>query len=182
MWRSWRSCKMLHDETLGFMCGLARSAGHLFTTRSIFKQKQTQIEIPVWLLHTDSFKRMLLAFKWNWRQMLKCAIQMHVCLRVHVNLCHEEIQVFDIQKKVVVQNKLKIVVVWRLHYINTLKHEPSSTKTYERTSSDEKSIFDNSCYHIELNLARNEEHIFFSSDEHNYTLSKSLWSTFLSFG
>ena len=33
-----------------------------------------------------------------------------------------------------------VVVVWRLYYINTLKQELGSTKTYERISTDEKSI------------------------------------------
>ena len=33
-----------------------------------------------------------------------------------------------------------VVVVWRLYYINTLKQELGSTKTYERISTDERSI------------------------------------------
>ena len=33
-----------------------------------------------------------------------------------------------------------IVVVWRLYYISTLKQELGSTKTYERISTDERSI------------------------------------------
>ena len=33
-----------------------------------------------------------------------------------------------------------VVSVWRLHYINTLIHELGSTKTYERISTDERSI------------------------------------------
>ena len=33
-----------------------------------------------------------------------------------------------------------VVVVCRLHYINTLKHELSGTKAYEETSIDEKSL------------------------------------------
>ena len=33
-----------------------------------------------------------------------------------------------------------VVVVWRLYYINTLKKELGSTKTYERISTDERSI------------------------------------------
>ena len=32
------------------------------------------------------------------------------------------------------------VVVWRLYYINTLIQELGSTKTYERISTDERSI------------------------------------------
>ena len=35
-----------------------------------------------------------------------------------------------------------IVVVWRLHYINTLIQELGSTKTYKRISTDERSIVD----------------------------------------
>ena len=33
-----------------------------------------------------------------------------------------------------------VVVVWRLYYINTLIQELGSTKTYERISTDERSI------------------------------------------
>ena len=33
-----------------------------------------------------------------------------------------------------------IVVVWRLHYINTLKQELTGTKAYEQTSAEEKSV------------------------------------------
>ena len=33
-----------------------------------------------------------------------------------------------------------VVVVWRLHYISTLIQELGSTKTYERISTDERSI------------------------------------------
>ena len=33
-----------------------------------------------------------------------------------------------------------VVVVWRLYYINTLKQELGSSKTYERISTDERSI------------------------------------------
>ena len=33
-----------------------------------------------------------------------------------------------------------VVVVCRLHYINTLKHELNGTKAYEETSIDEKSV------------------------------------------
>ena len=38
-----------------------------------------------------------------------------------------------------------VVVVWRLHYISTLIQELGSTKTYERTPTDEKSLVDNHC-------------------------------------
>ena len=33
-----------------------------------------------------------------------------------------------------------VVVVWRLHCINTLKQELSGTKAYEQTSAEEKSV------------------------------------------
>ena len=33
-----------------------------------------------------------------------------------------------------------VVVVCRLHYINTLKQKPNGTKAYEETSTDEKSV------------------------------------------
>ena len=45
-----------------------------------------------------------------------------------------------------------VVVVWRFPYINTLIQELGSTKTYERTSTDEKSI-DNHCCHITKKFA-----------------------------
>ena len=34
-----------------------------------------------------------------------------------------------------------VVVVCRLHYVNTLKQELNGTKAYEETSIDEKSVF-----------------------------------------
>ena len=34
----------------------------------------------------------------------------------------------------------KVVVVWRLHYINTLKQELSGTKAYKETSEEENSV------------------------------------------
>ena len=46
-----------------------------------------------------------------------------------------------------------VVVVGRLHYINTLTQELGRTKTYERTSTDEKSIVDNHCCHITTKFA-----------------------------
>ena len=53
------------------------------------------------------------------------------------------------------------VVVWWLHYINTLIQELGSTKTYERTSADEKSIVDNHCCHITtkftVRISKNQE-------------------------
>ena len=36
-----------------------------------------------------------------------------------------------------------VVVVWRLHYIDTLKLELRGTKAYEQTSEKEKSVIDN---------------------------------------
>ena len=36
-----------------------------------------------------------------------------------------------------------VVVVWRLHYINTLKQVLSGTKAYEQTSDEEKSVINN---------------------------------------
>ena len=40
-----------------------------------------------------------------------------------------------------------VVVVWRLHYINTLKQELSDTKAYEQTSEKEKSVTNNHIFH-----------------------------------
>ena len=40
-----------------------------------------------------------------------------------------------------------VVVVWRLHYINTLKQELGGTKAYEQTSEKEKSVINNHIFH-----------------------------------
>ena len=44
-----------------------------------------------------------------------------------------------------------VVVVGRLHYVNTSKQELSGTKAYEQTSAEEKSVVN---YHIFLNASR----------------------------
>ena len=41
-----------------------------------------------------------------------------------------------------------VVVVWRLHYINTLKQELSGTKSYEQTSEKVKSLINNHIFII----------------------------------
>ena len=40
-----------------------------------------------------------------------------------------------------------VVVVWGLHYINTLKQELGGTKAYEQTSEKEKSVINNHIFH-----------------------------------
>ena len=40
-----------------------------------------------------------------------------------------------------------VAVVWRLHYIDTLKQELSDTKAYEQTSEKEKSVINNHIFH-----------------------------------
>ena len=40
-----------------------------------------------------------------------------------------------------------VVVVWRLHYIYTLKQELGGTKAYEQTSEKEKSVINNHTFH-----------------------------------
>ena len=40
-----------------------------------------------------------------------------------------------------------VVVVGRLHYINTLKQELSRTKAYKETSEEEKSVVNGHCHH-----------------------------------
>ena len=45
-----------------------------------------------------------------------------------------------------------VVVVWRLHYINTLKQELSGTKAYKETSEEEKSVVNGRCNHLALNF------------------------------
>ena len=44
-------------------------------------------------------------------------------------------------------------VVWRLHYINTLKQELSGTKTYKETSEEEKSVVNGHCNHLALKFS-----------------------------
>ena len=43
-----------------------------------------------------------------------------------------------------------VVVVWRLHYIYTLKQELSGTKAYKVTSEEEKSVVNGHCNHLAL--------------------------------
>ena len=44
-----------------------------------------------------------------------------------------------------------VVVVWRLHYINTLKQELSGTKAYKETFEEKKSVMNGHCNHLALN-------------------------------
>ena len=46
-----------------------------------------------------------------------------------------------------------VVVVWRLHYINTLEQELSGTKAYKETSEEETSVVNGHCNHLALNLS-----------------------------
>ena len=46
-----------------------------------------------------------------------------------------------------------VVVVWRFHYINTLKQELSGTKAYKETSEEEKSVVNGHCNHLALKLS-----------------------------
>ena len=46
-----------------------------------------------------------------------------------------------------------VVVVWRLHYINTLKQELSGTKAYKGTSEEEKSVVNGHCNHLALKFS-----------------------------
>ena len=46
-----------------------------------------------------------------------------------------------------------VVVVWRLHYINTLKQELSGTTAYKETSEEEKSVVNGHCNHLALKVS-----------------------------
>ena len=46
-----------------------------------------------------------------------------------------------------------VVVVWRLHYINTLKQELSGTKAYKETSEEEKSVVNGHCNRLALKFS-----------------------------
>ena len=46
-----------------------------------------------------------------------------------------------------------VVVVWRLHYINTLKQELSGTKAYKETSEEEKSVVNGHYNHLALKFS-----------------------------
>ena len=48
-----------------------------------------------------------------------------------------------------------VVVVWRLHYFNTLKQELSGTKAYEETSEDERSVLFWHCNDVALKFSAN---------------------------
>ena len=46
-----------------------------------------------------------------------------------------------------------VVVVWRLHYINTLKQELSGTKAYKETSEEEMSVVNSHCNYLALKFS-----------------------------
>ena len=46
-----------------------------------------------------------------------------------------------------------IVVVWRLHYINTLKQKLSGSKAYKEVSEEEKSVVNGHCNHLALKFS-----------------------------
>ena len=43
-----------------------------------------------------------------------------------------------------------VFVIWRLHYINTLKQELNGTKAYKKTSEEEKSVVNGHSSHLAL--------------------------------
>ena len=49
-----------------------------------------------------------------------------------------------------VQTANNVIVVWRLHYINTLKQELSGTKANKETSEEEKSVVFGPSNHLAL--------------------------------
>ena len=53
----------------------------------------------------------------------------------------------------VYSNLDNVVVVWRLHYITTLKQELSGTKAYKETSEEEKSVVNGHCNHLALKFS-----------------------------
>ena len=46
-----------------------------------------------------------------------------------------------------------VVIVWRLHYINTLKQELSGTKAHRETSEEEKSVVNGHCNYLALKFS-----------------------------
>ena len=46
-----------------------------------------------------------------------------------------------------------VVVVWRLHYIDTLKQGLSGTKVYKEASEEKKSVVNGHCNHLALKLS-----------------------------
>ena len=46
-----------------------------------------------------------------------------------------------------------VAVVWRLHYINTLKQELGGTRAYKQTSEKEKSVINNHIFHTATRFA-----------------------------
>ena len=64
------------------------------------------------------------------------------------------IQDFHIKYVLVPADKAanNVVIVWRLHYINTVKQELSGTKSYKETSEEEKSVVNGHCNHLALNF------------------------------
>ena len=59
----------------------------------------------------------------------------------------------DFHRKYVDKAANIVVVVLRLHYINTLKQELSGTKAYKETSEEEKSVVSGHCNHLALKLS-----------------------------
>ena len=59
------------------------------------------------------------------------------------------------RKYVLFANKAanNVIVVWRLHYISTLKQELSGTKSYKETVEEEKSVVNGHCNHLTLKFS-----------------------------
>ena len=67
-----------------------------------------------------------------------------VCSKLQISFRHLKQSIQEFHRKYVLVPADKaannVVVVCRLHYINTLKQELNGTKVYEETSIDEKSV------------------------------------------
>ena len=59
----------------------------------------------------------------------------------------------DFHGKNVLVPEDNVVVVWRSHYITTLKQELSGTKAYKVTSEEEKSVVNGHCNHLALKFS-----------------------------
>ena len=70
-----------------------------------------------------------------------------------------------------------VVVVWRLHYINTLKQELSGTEAYKETSEEEKSVVNGHCNHLAVKFSvcvkERQDRLLKTQNDINFGLAKT---------
>ena len=101
----------------------------------------------------------------NFKDVRSCIVQQYCSMYFNLDLLpakpkfsfrHLKQGIQEFQRKYVLvpaYTAANVVIVWRLHCVNPLIQELGSIKTNEHTSSDEKSIVDNLCYHVTTKFA-----------------------------